>query len=308
MNALDIAILFRAATLVEMQATLFYLRSRLSVGHRTLTSMDESTTADPEPRCWWCGEVADSREHRVKASQLRKMFSTADHLMLSGKDGERPTRLNGVKAKPMLFPKVLCAKCNNSRSQPFDEAYDMFVQKIWDDPEYFRDRSEFDMVDIFPDDPDGEAKLARYYLKNIGCRIAEIGFAVPSQIVEFMNGAAVMPNGVIVLYKDFSNYDQLRRAGTEGHYPFANRMHTPEDPNVGPLIAMCAEVQNGPVGAIFWWDALTDLGTTFCFQRRTFLRDRHELPYPELHEGEWKRAAIMKLVQDQQGIPIYPSR
>lgn len=73
---------------------------------------------DPIEICWWCGGVGDSRQHRVKASQLRKMFETADHLMLSGSEGERPTRLNGVKAKPMLFPKILCANCNNARSQP----------------------------------------------------------------------------------------------------------------------------------------------------------------------------------------------
>lgn len=259
-----------------------------------------------EPICWWCGAVADSREHRVKASQLRKMFETADHLMLSGKEGKRPTRLNGVKAKPMLFPKVLCARCNNARSKPFDEAYDEFIKKVWDDPDFFRERAEFDMSDVFPDDPDGEKKLARYYVKNIGCRIAEAGFAVPQQLIDFMNGAPVMPNGVILLYKDFSNFDQFRRGGTDGHYPYANRMYAPESPLEGPLAAVCAEVQNGPVGAIFWWDAVTDLGTTFCLRRRTFLRDRRELPYPELHEDEWKRAAVMKQAQDHQGVRPYP--
>jgi hypothetical protein len=234
------------------------------------------------------------------------MFTSADHLVLSGKEGGRPTRLNGVKAKPMLFPRVLCTKCNNAQSKPFDDAYDKFVQRVWDDPDYFRSRVEFDMAEIFPDDPHGGAKLARYYVKNIGCRIAEIGFAVPQQMIDFMNGAPAMPNGVIVLYKDFSNFDQFRRAQTGGHYPFANRMHTPESPQDGPLVAVCAEVQNGPVGAIFWWDAATHLGTTFCLQRRTFLRERRELPYPELHEDEWKRADLMKQAQDQLGVPPYP--
>ena len=251
--------------------------------------------------CWWCGGVADSREHRVKASQLRKMFASANHLFLSGKAGSRPTRINGIKANSVRFPKVLCRNCNNVRSQPYDVAYDKFVQKVWDDPECFRDRTEFDMAEILPDDPYGAAKLARYYVKNIGCRIAELGFTVPQQIVDFMDGAPVMPNGVILLYKDFSNFDQFRRGGTDGHYPFANRMHNPESPEEGPLIAVCAEVQDGPVGAILWWDAQTSLGMTFCLQRRTFLRERRELPYPELHEDEWNRAALMKLAQDYLG-------
>jgi len=197
--------------------------------------------------------------------------ASADHLVLTGKEGGRPTRLNGVGAKPMLFPRILCAKCNNAQSKPFDDAYDKFAEKVWNDPDYFRSRAEFDMAEIFPDDPLGGAKLARYYVKNIGCRIAETGFTVPREMVDFMNGAPVMPNGVILLYKDFSNFDQFRRAGTEGHYPFANRMHDPESPVDGPLVAVCAEIQNGPVGAIFWWHAAIPSGTTFCLQRRTFL-------------------------------------
>ena len=258
-----------------------------------------------EPRCWWCGAVADSREHRVKASQLRKMFKTADHLVLSGAVGSRGTRINGVGSKAVLFPKVLCATCNNASSKPFDEAYDHFVQKVQDDPEYFRARSEFNMSEIFPNDPDGGVKLARYYVKNISCRIAEAGFAVPQQLIDFMNGEPVMPNGVIVLYKDFSNYDQFKRAGSDGHYPYANRMFSNEA-HEGPLICLCAEVQDGPVGAIFWWDSATDLGTTFCIQDQTFLRDRRELPYAELHEEEWNRAHLMQAAQDHQGVPTYP--
>lgn len=255
--------------------------------------------------CWWCDAIADSREHRVKASQLKRMFKTSNHLFLGGGVYERGTRINGVRSKAMLFPKVLCQKCNNARSQPFDGAYDRFVQKVVDDPEYFRTRTEFDMAEIFPDDRDGGAKLARYYVKNIGCRIAEAGFAVPQQLIDFMNGAPVMPNGVLVLYKDFSNYDQFKRSGSDGHYPYANRMFSNEAHD-GPLICVCAEVQDGPVGAIFWWDSATDLGTTFCLKTQTFLRDRRELPYHELHETEWERAELMRKAQDQQGIPPYP--
>lgn len=258
-----------------------------------------------EPICWWCGAIADSREHRVKASQLRRMFKTADYLILSGKNGERSTRLNGPNANPVRFPKVLCANCNNAKSQLFDLAYDAFVEKIWDAPEWFRNRAEFDISEIFPDDPDGGAKLARYYVKNIACRIATVGFAIPQQIVDFMNGGFAIENGVLLLYKDFSNYDQFRRAGSDGHYPFANRMHNPESPAEGPLINFCGEVQNGPVGAMLWWGP-DERGPNFFVQQRIFLRDRRELPYPELHEHEWERAELMKLAQDQQGIPPYP--
>lgn len=187
--------------------------------------------------CWWCGQAADSREHRVKASQLKRMFRTSEFLVLDDTVGGRPTRQNGLKSKPILFDKVLCAQCNNSRSQPFDRAYDTFVDKVWDDPDYFRGRASLDMRDSFSSDEEGSRILARYYMKNIGCRIAEIGFSVPSQIVEFMDGAPAMRNGVLVLYRDFSIFDQFRCSGIGGHHPFANRMHVPANPKDGPLVS-----------------------------------------------------------------------
>lgn len=201
----------------------------------------------------------------------------------------------------MHFPKVLCKQCNNAESQPFDRAYDHFVQKVIDDPEFFRVRAKFNMLDIFPGDSSATRNLARYYMKNIGCRVAETGFEVPQQVVDFMNGADGMSNGAIVLYKDFSVFDQLKRAGTGGHYPYANRMHNPRSPDDGALRAFIAEIQDGPVGVIFWWDAITPLGTTFCSRQITHLRHRRELPYHELHQREWDRAAALQRALDESG-------
>ncbi|EME20363.1 hypothetical protein G419_11877 [Rhodococcus triatomae BKS 15-14] len=200
----------------------------------------------------------------------------------------------------MLFPKVLCRECNNTRSKPFDSAFDHFVEKIRDDPEYFRSRSWIDMTEVFDSSTESPQDLARYYMKNIACRIAEIGFDVPQQIVDFMDGAPIMPNAILVLYKDFSNYDQFVRAGSDGHYPFANRMHDPESSMDGPLVGFCAEVQNGPVGALFWWGTSFRGGHNFGLQPVIPIRDRRELPHHELHEDEWDRAAKMKLAMDWQ--------
>lgn len=212
-----------------------------------------------------------------------------DHLTFES--GEYPTRLNSVKAKPILFPKVMCQKCNNQRSAPFDKAYDVFMDRVWDDPEYFRAKSWFDWRDIF-NTPAEVGSLCRYYVKNIGCRIAEIGFKVPTELATFLNGAAGMPHATILLYKDYSTYDQFMRVGTDAHYPVANRMHDPAEPTDGPLQGFCAEVQDRPIGIIFWWNAVSIHGTNFCSQCWIPLRWRKDLPHHQLHEHEWKRAEL----------------
>lgn len=56
-----------------------------------------------EPKCWWCGDIADTREHRVKASQLWKMLASGERAQLSDQQilnaanpinrNKRPSRL-----------------------------------------------------------------------------------------------------------------------------------------------------------------------------------------------------------------------
>ena len=226
-----------------------------------------------------------------------------DHLMYE--TGAYPTRLNSVKAKPILFPRVMCQKCNNHRSAPFDKAYDVFMDYIWDQPEYFRDKNWFDWSDIF-NNPAEVGNLCRYYINNIGCRIAETGFAVPRELVQFLDGYLHMPHATTVLYKDYSTYNKdystynpFSRVGLNGHCPVANRMYNPEKPTDGPLEAFCAEVQDGPIGVLYWWDAVSEYGVNFCSQRVIPLRWRKDLPYRELHEHECKRAEIMETGADR---------
>ncbi|MFC8529811.1 hypothetical protein [Nocardia sp. NPDC057227] len=108
-----------------------------------------------------------------------------------------------------------------------------------------------------------------------------------------------MPKVILVLYRDFSNYDQFQRSGAGGFCPYANRMHAPEKPSKGPLATFVAEVQNGPIGAIFWWDpTIEGAGTNICSQRLVPLQEHRELPYAELHQEEWDRADMMKRAQD----------
>lgn len=245
-------------------------------------------TSSSEHRCcWWCGQRADSKEHRFKASDLRWMFQDSPSLWLDA--GERPTRLQGPGAKAVLFPHVLCRDCNSARSQPFDDAYSAFFTYICEGAERFRNLAEFSMEEIYSSDAEGPGNLARYFMKNFACRIASMGFEVPQQVIEFMNGAQGMHNACLLLYRDFALHDHFRQIGDHGIFLYANAMNSPTEPSEGPLIAICAELQVGPIGALFFWDVDTVLGPVFSTDPWVYLRDRLELPYPELHAEQWGR-------------------
>lgn len=237
-----------------------------------------------EVHCWWCGGEADSKEHRFKASQLRRMFKSTDDDFLWLARPNRPTRINGVRSNAVVFSKVMCRICNNVRSQPFDAAYDHFVNFVWENPEYFRNRSSFEMLEIFDGNPRGGENLARYYIKNIACRIAETGFQVPRQLVDFVDGAPEVQGGTLLLYKDFSGFDYFSEQGIQGHFPRANSAHNPASSTQEPPAAFFAEIQDGPIGVLFWWDEVTPTGPVFSSRSLTYLRVRQEMPYLELHD------------------------
>ncbi|MBC9944499.1 hypothetical protein ICL81_08260 [Leucobacter sp. cx-328] len=237
---------------------------------------------DFHPRCWWCGAIADSREHRVKASELRKSFKGSDYLVLAN---ERPSKFHGPKSPLMLFPKTMCKTCNGARSQPFDRAYDQFVTFVRERPDFFRARTSFQMSHVLAGEPHTSANLARYYVKNFACRIDERGFDVPKDLIDFLNGSESMPNATLVLYKDFSIMDQLRKEGTSGHSHWANSMVSPENPSDGELEVFIAEIQDGPIGALIWWNSANRLGITFSARDRVYLRLREELPHLYIHNN-----------------------
>lgn len=75
----------------------------------------------------WCGDAASSREHKWKKSEIKALYGPAGSqhysLLWIGEDGNH-RNVQGPDSDLMKFEKSLCAKCNNSRSQPFDLSYD----------------------------------------------------------------------------------------------------------------------------------------------------------------------------------------
>lgn len=78
-------------------------------------------------KCWICGKPADSAEHRIKKSDLVALYGSgpykgADALMLIR--GEKETPIQGPNSKHVKYEKIICCKCNNEFTQPFDLAYE----------------------------------------------------------------------------------------------------------------------------------------------------------------------------------------
>ncbi len=141
--------------------------------------------------CWWCAGVADSREHRHKASVLRRMWS--DEGLYLGRDGEDLYNLRSWRSDAVKFSKVLCQRCNNVRSQPFDKAYDVYAEFLQSTAGRLPRGESIDWRQIYGADWQESARLLGCYaVKNFACWIAENGFAPSDVFATFLDGGELV--------------------------------------------------------------------------------------------------------------------
>ena len=75
--------------------------------------------------CWICGDAANSGEHLIKASDLKSLFGhvTQKSPLYLHTDKRRNHLIRGIKSDKLKYKALLCACCNNERTQPHDESW-----------------------------------------------------------------------------------------------------------------------------------------------------------------------------------------
>lgn len=176
-------------------------------------------------KCWWCGAPATTEEHRIKASTLRRV-ARASGAEVPSNVYKRSDDWDGLlrslnKGSQVRWRKNMCASCNNARSQPFDEAYDVveaFIVKNVDAMEHYR---EIHWCDVYGRDwRPGAENLGRYFGKQLGCMLATQQLPIPMDLISFLNGGRRCPSIQFFLRQNWRAMElhrEMRAAGsTEG--------------------------------------------------------------------------------------------
>ena len=143
------------------------------------------------PRCWMCGDLATSREHRFKRSDLvrrhgRDFKNTGGILHFI--DGKNTREVQGPNARRLTYKPILCEACNSARSQPWDRAYEAFETWIFaNQSEVLRRRSILFSAVFGEDCGDRCVDLYKYFVKAFGCKLVDGGERVPRHLVKLLN-------------------------------------------------------------------------------------------------------------------------
>jgi hypothetical protein len=84
--------------------------------------------------CWICLDaIANSREHKAKASDLRSIFGKKPEkpIFLYQRDAFRDgcikkIKLQSVNDSNLKWSKSICQRCNDTLTQPYDRSWESF--------------------------------------------------------------------------------------------------------------------------------------------------------------------------------------
>lgn len=152
------------------------------------------TTKDYKGQCWWCGNIADSREHKYKSSDIKREFGRHSY------KGEKAVArifdnvdqgdyVQGASSDVLKFGFTICKSCNSERSRYMDKAYDDFISYFRSNEKSIYSQREFSFSAIFGTnwklDTDN---LKRYFTKHACCRLVDSGIEIRKDVIDFLNG------------------------------------------------------------------------------------------------------------------------
>jgi len=226
--------------------------------------------------CWWCGDLATTEEHRIKASTLRRVARLDDGTVTPGNvfksSSDYEASLRSLSKGPQVrWRKNLCGDCNNSKSQPFDRAYDAFEAFLVERFDLISTWERLDWRTVFGDGWQGKARdLARYFGKQLGCMLATHRLQVPKELIDFLNGADRCPPICFSLFinpRAVEAHAKMRRDGFEyGLTGFVGLLDSNAYQSDGTLSGIDYGYHIGYLWFIAQWRAGADVDSWFEHQ------------------------------------------
>ena len=209
-------------------------------------------------KCWICGGLATTGEHKTKRSDLREVFGApTQSAPIFYHDGIRKNRrLGSLNADVLKSSARLCANCNNARTQPYDFAWAAFSKALRKRQPKLTAGMSFRANTVFPYDTARQMLFIHlYFVKLFGCHIEAFGMSLDIKGFSsaILNNSA-HPN---VYLKFVVNEDKLVGSSdvwlsvplTDGLSSFATWYYWLDKLGVNVMFALASERRQGLHGA-----------------------------------------------------------
>lgn len=127
-------------------------------------------------QCWICGGSAETREHRIKASDLKGFFgpiSPEKPLFMHG-GGIRNRKIKGKTSLNLKYARSLCAVCNNERTQKHDKAWEDTASFLRSEKSPIKTGLKLDLKAALGENfRERITDLQLFFVKQLGCLVIE---------------------------------------------------------------------------------------------------------------------------------------
>ncbi len=144
-----------------------------------------------EISCWICGAPADSREHIFKRSDFTRRYGSLPFKHIGGMlhfKGNKGKNVPSSNSKILKYEPLICERCNNNTSQPWDKAYEIFEKWVFDNSKSIFKNRFIPLEIVYGEEkfPYQCSNLYKYFVKAFGCRLASSGASVPKDLVKLL--------------------------------------------------------------------------------------------------------------------------
>ena len=122
-------------------------------------------------KCWIC-EVDDAvtDEHFIMRSAIEKVLgkiSDGENVFFHYDEGKKNIPVRSYKNTRLTFNKILCRKCNEALSQPYDNEFLSFIERLKSSKNLIISRNRYSLVNF------NRVNLALYFIKIFGCLLED---------------------------------------------------------------------------------------------------------------------------------------
>lgn len=129
-------------------------------------------------KCWICGREGNTREHLIKASDLRSCFGhvSQKNPIYFHTSNEKSIPIGSLKSKRITFDALICNPCNSALTQPYDRAWESLSSYLTTNWPKVVNSKRLNLAKVFPGSVHKSMLYVHlYFVKLFGCKIAESG-------------------------------------------------------------------------------------------------------------------------------------
>jgi len=141
--------------------------------------------------CWICRAHADSSEHTLKKTDIIRAYGRGpykgDSAAVHVKHGKM-TPVQGPNSERIKYDRTLCHRCNTSRTQRFDRAYEQLMDWVHKQERDILRLRVIDFAEVFGKGWEASQRnLFKYFVKSLGCRLVSSDRAVPKDLIRLLD-------------------------------------------------------------------------------------------------------------------------